>query len=678
MTPGVPCRAPGSSCSSRSSCAAAPWTIAGSPNSTSVAPPPSGSPSARERRSSRSSGCSTTWRAAAPRNTGPPMASTPRRPATPPSRNSGVARRSSDLLPVRAFTLGLLTFAARLAAQDAPLEAFRDNIAAIHARDRAAYLSHYLHTPALAPVGPDGLHQGYEEFAQGAGAGWPDTLVATHFRVVPLTPDVAYGVYRYRVVDSSGSARGVSERVLVRTPDGWKVAVTTAFPTPDAAPPPIAIVGATLVDGTGAPALRNAVVIMREGRIACAGRRAACPVPADADTVGAAGKWIIPGLIDTHVHFSQTGWVDGRPDALDLRDRYPYAQVEADLHAQPERLYRSYLCSGVTSVFDVGGYPWTLELQERTARSTTAPRVVAAGPLLSTIDFWLNLPDQRQFIYMADDATVRAAVQAHKAWGAAAIKVWYIMPPQPPDTSRVSALVHAAGNEARKVGLPLIVHATGLWEAKDAVRAGARVLVHSVWSAPVDDEFLTLVRRQGTIYVPTLTVPDGYRQVAARRFERDRQPLACVDPATRVKALATDTVARAQRLSAAAVDERAARTARNLAQGLANLKRVHDAGIPVAFGTDAGNPLTLHGASVFMELEAMQAAGLAPRDVLISATRTAAIASGLDSTGTVAAGSVADLVVLDADPLADVRNVRRIALVVRRGEIYTRRELEYR
>jgi len=576
------------------------------------------------------------------------------------------------------LALATLLVAAPLAAQDTPLDAFRGNLAAIHARDRAAYLSHYLHTPALTRVGADGVHQGYDDFARGAGDGWPDTLVATHLRVVPLSPDVAYGAYRYRVVDSSGSARGVSERVFIRTPSGWKVAVTTAFPTRNVDPPPMALVGATLVDGTGAAPVGDAVVVMRDGRIACAGSRAACPVPADADSVNAAGKWIIPGLIDTHVHFSQTGWVDGRPDALDLRDRYPYAQVEADLHAQPERLYRSYLCSGVTSVFDVGGYPWTLELQERTARSTTAPRVVAAGPLLSTIDFWLNLPDQRQFIYMSDEAAVRAAVRAHKAWGAAAIKVWYIMPPQPPDTARVSALVHAAGDEARKVGLPLIVHATGLWEAKDAVRAGARVLVHSVWSAPVDDEFLTLVRRQGTIYVPTLTVPDGYRQVSARRFERDRQPLACVDPATRVKALATDTVARAQRLSAAAVDERAARTARNLAQGLANLKRVHDAGIPVALGTDAGNPLTLHGASVFMELEAMKAAGLAPRDVLISATRTAAIASGLDSTGTVAAGSVADLVVLDADPLADVRNVRRIALVVRRGEIYTRRELEYR
>src|SRR4029077_11262839 len=101
-----------------------------------------------------------------------------------------------------------------------------------------------------------------------------------HFRIVPVTPDVAYGVYRYRVVDSSGSVRGVSERVLVRQPPGVKVPVTTAFPPPDAAPPPIAIVGGTLVDGTGAAAVRNAVVVMREGRIACAGPRATCAVPA--------------------------------------------------------------------------------------------------------------------------------------------------------------------------------------------------------------------------------------------------------------------------------------------------------------------------------------------------------------------------------------------------------------
>jgi imidazolonepropionase-like amidohydrolase len=170
---------------------------------------------------------------------------------------------------------------------------------------------------------------------------------------------------------------------------------------------------------------------------------------------------------------------------------------------------------------------------------------------------------------------------------------------------------------------------------------------------------------------------DGYGQVAARRFERDRQPLACVDPATRAKALATDTVAPAQRVDDAAQRARAAGIAQARALGPGNLKRVFAAGIPIALGTDAGNPLTLHGASVFMELEAMQAAGLAPGDVVVAATRNGARAMGLDSTGTVTPGAVADLLVLDADPLADIGNIRRIALVVRRGEIYTRHELEY-
>src|SRR3989454_4334108 len=157
------------------------------------------------------------------------------------------------------LTTLLVSLRLSIAVQGTPMDAFRGNIAAIHARDRAAYLSYYLHTPELARVGPDGLHQGYDEFARTTGDGWPDTLVATPLRILPVSPDVAYGMYRYRVVDTSGSARGVSERVFVRTPAGWKVAVTTAFPTPGAAPPPTAFIGATLVDGTGAAPVRNAV-----------------------------------------------------------------------------------------------------------------------------------------------------------------------------------------------------------------------------------------------------------------------------------------------------------------------------------------------------------------------------------------------------------------------------------
>lgn len=459
---------------------------------------------------------------------------------------------------------------------------------------------------------------------------------------------------------------------------GWPLPAQQP-PAPAPAPAATAFVGATLVDGTGSAAVADAVVVVRDGQIACAGPRAACPVPTDARAVDVPGKWLIPGLVDTHVHFSQTGWVDGRPDALDLRSQYPYERVAADLAAHPERFFRSYLCSGVTSVFDVGGFPWTWGLEARTRESSEAPTVRAAGPLLSTIDFrLLDLPGHEQMIHLVDDATARATVRAHAAWGAAAIKIWYIMPPQPPDTARMSALVHATGDEARKGGLPLIVHATGLWQAKDALRAAATLLVHSVTSEPVDEEFLALARAAGTAYTPTLMVSDGYRQVAVRRFARERQPLACVDPMTRTKALATDTVALDRRPPEEQVARRTGAVERQYTQALANLRRVHEAGIPVVLGTDAGNPLTLPGASVFMELEAMQAAGLSPMDVLVAATRNGATAMGLDSTGTVTPGFVADLLVLDADPLADIANVRRISMVVRRGRIYTRAELEYR
>jgi imidazolonepropionase-like amidohydrolase len=566
--------------------------------------------------------------------------------------------------------------AAPAAAQTA-LDAFRGNIGAIHARDRAAYLSHYLQSPDLARVGPGGLQRGYDEFARGAGGAWPDTLVATHVDVVSITPDVAYGAYRYRVVTDGVSDRGVSERVLVRTAEGWKVAVTTAFSTPGAAPPPMALVGATLLDGLGGAPVPDAVVVMRNGRIACAGPRASCPTGDDVHVVDARGRWIIPGLVDAHVHFGQSGWVDARPDALDLRAQHPYERVTAGLQARPERFYRSYLCSGVTSVFDVGGYPWSWDLEGRTARSTSAPHVRAAGPLLSTVDFWLGLPGQTQFVHMKDEATVRATVRSHAAWGAAAIKVWYIMPPQPPDTAAMFQLLMAAGDEARRAGLPLIVHATGLAGAKDAVRAGAHLLVHSVVSDAVDDEFLQAARAAGTYYTPTLTVFDGYRQVAERRVERETQPYACVDRETLANAMATDTVALDRKAAPERLAQARERAAAQHQLALQNLARVHAAGIPVVMGTDAGNPLTLHGASVFMELEAMEAAGLSPMDVLVAATRVGARAMGLDSVGTVTPGAVADLVVLDADPLAEVRNVRRIALVVRGGEVYTRRELEY-
>lgn len=574
-------------------------------------------------------------------------------------------------LPSLATAQPAYTAAQRARDSTEALAAFRGNIGAIHGRDRAAYLRYYLQSPRLARTGPGGVSWGYEGMTGGDPNSWPDTLVATHFEVVPLSPGVVYGAYRYRVVQG-GSQRGVSERVLVRQPDGtWKIAVSTAFGSPGDQPvPAFAFTGATVIDGTGAPAQANATVVMRNGRIECVGD---CPVPADVETIDARGKWIIPGLVDAHVHYSQTGWIDGRPDAMDMRSRFPYDSTVAHLEANPEIFFRSYLCSGVTATFDVGGYPWTWALRARAEASNAAPHVAAAGPLLSTLDHWLNLPASRQFVHTASDSATRAGARMAARYESDAIKVWYLVEGPNPDTTALKAQLRVVAEEARAAGIPLIVHATGLWEAKDAMRAGARLLVHSVEDAAIDDEFIQLARAAGTIYTPTLTVYAGYQGVFERRFQSEGVPMECVDPATRAKVALNDSLPKLNLPSTLA--ERMAATARLTAD---NLRRVHAAGIPVAMGTDAGNPLTLHGASVFREMDAMAAAGLSPMDVLVSSTRVAATAMGRDDIGTLRPGMRADLVVLDADPLASIANLRSIRLVARGGEVWTRSELEYR
>ena len=429
--------------------------------------------------------------------------------------------------------------------------------------------------------------------------------------------------------------------------------------------------GGTLIDGTGAAPVANATVLIRDGKITAVGGAGAVRVPAGARVIDAKGKWVIPGLVDAHVHYSQTGWFDGRPDAADVRARYPYPRVVAMLRDHPERFFQADLCSGVTATFDVGGYPWTRTLQARGERDPHAPHVAAAGALLTTVDFWLNLPDQRQFVFMASDSAVRAAVRSHAALGSAAIKVWYIVPRSwtGADSARFSALVHLAGAQADSVGLPLIVHATGLWEAKDAIRAGARVLVHSVFSEPVDDEFIQLARDHHVIYVPTLTVLEGYPNMyLGLPADSLPYPVACVDPVT--KSRLAQGLPDSLRPPWARGPNAHAPANPSLTNGLANLKKVQDAGITVAMGTDAGNPGTLHGPSVYREMDLMQQAGLTPMQVLVDATRNGATAMGRGTEfGTVETGKDADLVILDADPLKDIANARRVNRVVKGGEV---------
>ena len=554
---------------------------------------------------------------------------------------------------------------------------FERNLDAIRHRDKAAYLACYLDSESLAKTGADGMSLGYADFVKSAGENWPDTFDASDLDLVSLRPGVVYGTYRYRVRYGSDEQTGVSERVFVKTPKGWRIAVTTAFAAPPGtAPPARAIVGATLVDGTGAPPVPNATVLFRAGKIECAGR---CAIPAGVTVIDGRGLWITPGLVDAHVHFSQTGWADGRPDALDVREKHPYEKVEADLTSHPERFFRSHLCSGVTSVFDVGGYAWTVAMAHRQREDTRAPRVAAAGPLLSTVDHWLNLPGEKQLVFIPDADTARKTVRYLAALGADAVKVWYIVTPERKVEDSAAAVL-AAGDEAQKAKLPLIVHATGLAEAKVALRAGARFLVHSVDDKPVDDEFLDLAKKNGTIYCPTLTVVGGYLRMYGSVLSHQSpvvdDPNGCVDAATRAKVAASASVTAPAGLSERMAKRKESNAAAERTSA-ANLKRVADAGIPIAMGTDAGNPLTLHGPSVYAEMEAMQAAGLTPMQVLIASTGGGARAMGAEKvTGTVEKGKSADLLLVAGDPTKDVANLRKVRYVVRGGVVRSIEELK--
>jgi len=559
---------------------------------------------------------------------------------------------------------------------------FERNVAAIQAKDREAYLACYLPTPRLVRVGPDGMQLGFDGFEAAAPTtasdDWPDSLVARDLRLAWVRPGVVYGTYRYHVVSRGAERDGISTRLFVRADEGWRIAVTSAFDGPAGLPPPpVALVGATLYDGAGGAPVRDAAILVAGGRIERVGPRAEVELPDGVDVVDLTGRFVTPGLVDAHVHFSQTGWADGRPDALDVTADHPYAEAMATCRLHPERFQRAFLASGVTAVFDVGGYPWTRGLERAAEASPYAPHVSATGPLLATwVPKALNLPDQQQMLLLEDEEDAAVLVRAHAAQGSKAIKVWFIVHAGT-DMEHMAVVMEEVVEEARLFELPVVVHATTLESARVAALAGCHFLVHSVEDKPVDDAFVEALLSRGTYYCPTLTVSAGYEQLYKRELSEELLgQLVFVHPSVRRRVLATGGVPPAPGTPPRMVDTIVAELARQRGMRAQNLARLAAAGVPIVLGTDAGNPLTLHGPAVFPEMEAMQAAGLAPLAVLTAATRDGARAMGRGADlGLVAEGRSADLVVLEKDPALDIANMRAITHVMRAGLLHQRRFL---
>jgi imidazolonepropionase-like amidohydrolase len=254
------------------------------------------------------------------------------------------------------------------------------------------------------------------------------------------------------------------------------------------------------------------------------------------------------------------------------------------------------------------------------------------------------------------------------------VKFWFVREPGD-DLAAKEAIVRAAADETHAAGVRFAVHATELETAKAALRAGADILVHSVFDAPVDVEFLELAKKHHAIYIPTLAVRMGYQFAFSGQWQATAEELARGDPQVLAQLVLADVPKSAwpERVRKAV---EAKQPVEPSTVALANLMAVQAAGIPIATGTDAGNIGTLHGPGFFREVALMTKAGMSPLDILRASTVEGARVLGKEAElGDVAPGKAADLVVLAADPLAASANLARTVYVIRRGRVYQPGEL---
>jgi imidazolonepropionase-like amidohydrolase len=427
-----------------------------------------------------------------------------------------------------------------------------------------------------------------------------------------------------------------------------------------------AIQNATIITGTGNPPIRNGTIVIEAGRISAVGPRNEVRVPNNAQVIDARGKWIIPGLIDAHVHFSQSGGLYTRPDIIDLRARRPYTQEMEWIKGRLPYTFERYLASGVTSVVDCGGPMWNFQVRDIASKSRRAPRVAAAGPLISTFLPPTTPTDDPDIVAPTTPAEARDLVRRQLDRGPDLIKLWWVRRPGD-NLDRQLEIMSAAIQESRSRKVRVAVHATELETAKAAVRAGADILVHSVTDRLVDAEFINLVKMRDILYITTLWVEDGYRMVFNRQVALNDIEQKLGDP--EVIASWSDLAKIPPNDIPGGMPQIPPAPRRPPAYD--NLMLLESAGVRVVAGTDAGNIGTLHGPGLHRELELMATAGLRPMDILVAATKNGAAVMGRQSdVGTLEKGKYADLVILDADPLADIRNTRKIFKVMKEGEFF--------
>ena len=443
----------------------------------------------------------------------------------------------------------------------------------------------------------------------------------------------------------------------------------------------ISLVGGTVINPADGKITENAVLVINGDKIESVASRRESGVPVGSRWVECAGKFILPGNIDTHVHFFQSGDLFTRPDGADLNSVRPYRDEVAWIKSHLSDTFARYLRCGITSVVDVGGPMWNFEVRKIANTTAKAPRVAVAGPLISSVSREkLDLGDP-PIVKIDTPDQAREFVRKLATQNADLVKIWYIVDPDHPVDS-FRPIVRATIEESHAHKIRVAVHATELETARAAVEEGADVLVHSVVDKPIDDAFVKLLKDRHTILCPTLVVFERYGRTFANRLNLTPEEKAWGNPeviaSLDVRKIPRDKLPERIKTALAKPEEALERIKKTYHVAFKNLKTLEDAGVTIAAGTDAGNIGTIHGPALFREFQLMKEAGLTPMQILQCATSNAAQLFGGETgahIGRIEKGSFADLVILNSNPADDIAHASDIESVIKNGVLYSTNSL---
>ncbi|WP_236778437.1 amidohydrolase family protein [Pseudalgibacter alginicilyticus] len=434
----------------------------------------------------------------------------------------------------------------------------------------------------------------------------------------------------------------------------------------------------TIIDVEKQKLISNQTVIITDDLISNIHKSNNKILPKNATIIDGTGKYLIPGLIDTHIHFFQNGGLYTRPDAIDLRKFKDYNQEIAYANTDMETKLKRYVENGITTVIDVGANYHLLKQRNNFTDKPFSPSIFITGPLLTTYEpkVYEDLGENEPFILTKTIEDGINGVQKQLKYKPDFIKIWYIVGVDglsiEESAHKNLPIIKAIINEAHKNNLKVAVHATQRITAQLAVENGADFLVHSIDDEILKDDFVKLLKKNKTILSPTLIVHNGYVNTFGQKLNISNYELLKADShqlgsLLDLKHLSDTTLVKNYKNYA-----NSQKSIENLKKtdsiSLVNLKILSDAGVLIATGTDAGNIGTLHASSYLKELKAMRKSGMSNWKIIQASTLNGAkVFDKENEFGTVTIGKKANLVLLDANPIEDIENVTKINTVINKG-----------